>query len=220
MSIGFLPLVFLLMQCSITEMFSPPRMLRDSTFDVADGHLRNHLGPDWNDIPVEHIDIDAVNEWIWKKRQAGLPWVTIKNILRTMQRVLSCSSKDKKPPFSQEGLAIPERDKLQMKIGKAVKPYRSRGRKRNASQRRCTSWMWMKRERDGMRRFSFLLLRWDCVAGSCSPCESMTLTSRRERFVWMNQPINGRTKLDHAKMQQPIGRFFSRMRRAGKRCQL
>jgi len=37
-------------------------------------------------------------------------------ILRTMQRVLSCSSKDKKPPFSQEGLAIPERDKLQMKI--------------------------------------------------------------------------------------------------------
>ena len=32
-----------------------------------------------------------------------------------MQRVLSCSSKDKKPPFSQ-GLAIPERDKLQIKI--------------------------------------------------------------------------------------------------------
>jgi integrase len=32
-----------------------------------------------------------------------------------MQRVLSCCSKDKKPPFSQEGLAIPERDKLQMK---------------------------------------------------------------------------------------------------------
>jgi len=57
-----------------------------------------------------------VNEWIWKKRQEDLSWVTIKNILRTMQRVLSCSSKDKKPPFSQEGLAIPERDKLQMKI--------------------------------------------------------------------------------------------------------
>jgi integrase len=33
-----------------------------------------------------------------------------------MQRVLSCCSKDKRPPFSQEGLAIPERDKLQMKI--------------------------------------------------------------------------------------------------------
>ena len=33
-----------------------------------------------------------------------------------MQRVLSCCSNDKKPPFSQEGLAIPERDKLQMKI--------------------------------------------------------------------------------------------------------
>ena len=65
---------------------------------------------------MEHIDIDAVNEWIWKKRQSNLSWVTIKNILRTMQRVLSCCSNDKKPPFSQEGLAIPERDKLQMKI--------------------------------------------------------------------------------------------------------
>ena len=41
---------------------------------------------------------------------------TIKNILRTMQRVLSCFSKDKKPPFSQKGLDIPEKDKLQMKI--------------------------------------------------------------------------------------------------------
>ena len=42
--------------------------------------------------------------------------MTIKNNLRTMQRVLSAFSKDKKPPFSQSGLAIPERDKLQMKI--------------------------------------------------------------------------------------------------------
>lgn len=33
-----------------------------------------------------------------------------------MQRVLSAYSKDKKPPFSQMGLAIPDRDKLQMKI--------------------------------------------------------------------------------------------------------
>ena len=97
------------------EIFAP-RMLRESTFSVADGHLKCHLEADWNDIPVEHIDIDAVNEWIWKKRQGGLSWVTIKNILRTMQRVLSCSSKEKKPPFSQEALAIPERDKLQMKI--------------------------------------------------------------------------------------------------------
>ena len=97
------------------EVFAP-RMLRESTFSVADGHLKCHLEADWNDLPVEHIDIDAVNEWIWKKRRDGLSWVTIKNILRTMQRVLSCSSKEKKPPFSQEGLAIPERDKLQMKI--------------------------------------------------------------------------------------------------------
>jgi integrase len=78
--------------------------------------LKRHLESDWDDIPVEHIDIDAVNEWIWKKRHEGLSWVTIKNILRTLQRVLSCSSKEKTPPFSQEGLAIPERDKLQLKI--------------------------------------------------------------------------------------------------------
>jgi hypothetical protein len=95
---------------------SLPWMLRQSTFSVADGHLKVHLEADWNEIPVEHIDIDAVNEWIWKKRQAELSWVTIKNIPRTVPRVLSCSSKGKKPPFSQESLAIPERNKLQMKI--------------------------------------------------------------------------------------------------------
>jgi integrase len=50
------------------------------------------------------------------KRQAGLSWVTIKDALRTMQRILSAFSKNNKPPFSQQGLAIPERDKLQMKI--------------------------------------------------------------------------------------------------------
>jgi integrase len=93
-----------------------PRMLRSSTFSTADGHLKNHLEADWKDVPIEHITIDSVNEWIWKKRNQGLSWITIKNILRTMQRVLSSFSKDKKPPFSQIGLAIPERDKLQMKV--------------------------------------------------------------------------------------------------------
>lgn len=97
------------------EVFAP-RMLRSSTFSVAEVHLKAHLEADWKDVPVEHINIDSVNEWIWKKREQGLSWVTIKNILRTMQRILSASSSDKKPPFSQSGLAIPERDKLQMKI--------------------------------------------------------------------------------------------------------
>lgn len=97
------------------EKFAP-RKLRASTFDVAEGHLKKHLEPDWNDVPVEHITIDAVNEWAWKKRAEGLSWVTIKNILRTMQRALSCFSKDKKPPFSLQGLDIPEKDKLRMKI--------------------------------------------------------------------------------------------------------
>jgi hypothetical protein len=58
-------------------------MLRESTYSVADGHLC-HLEADWNETPVEHIDINAVNEWIWKKRRQGLSWVMIKNILRTI----------------------------------------------------------------------------------------------------------------------------------------
>lgn len=97
------------------EVFAP-RMLRRSTFSTAKYHIENHLLPDWKDTPIEHVTSDAVNEWIWKKRYEGLSWTTIKNVLRTMQRVLSCSSKDRKPPFSQQGLAIPESDKLQMKL--------------------------------------------------------------------------------------------------------
>jgi integrase len=95
------------------EVFAP-RMLRDSTFSVANTHLKVHLEPDWNHAPVDHINIEAVNEWAWKKRREGLSWVTI--VLRTMQRVLSASSKSGAVPFSQDGLAIPERDKLQMKV--------------------------------------------------------------------------------------------------------
>jgi integrase len=97
------------------EVFAP-RMLRDSTFSTADSHLKNHLEPDWNDVLIDHITIDTVNDWAWKKKREELSWVTIKNMLRTMQRVLSAASKSKTVPFSQDGLAIPERDKLQMKI--------------------------------------------------------------------------------------------------------
>ena len=97
------------------EVFAP-RMLRPSTISVAEGRIKAHLEADWNDVPIEHITMDSVNEWAWKKRQSGLSWVTIKDALRTMQRILSAFSKDRKPPFSQTGLAIPERDKLQMKI--------------------------------------------------------------------------------------------------------
>lgn len=89
--------------------------LSDST---AEAHLKAHLEVDWRTVPVEHITIDAVNEWAWKKRGEGLSWVSVKNVLRTMQRVLSCCSKDKKPPFSQAGLTIPERDRMQMRMEK------------------------------------------------------------------------------------------------------
>ena len=36
------------------ERFAP-RRLRASTFDIADGHLKKHLEPDWKDVPVEHV---------------------------------------------------------------------------------------------------------------------------------------------------------------------
>jgi integrase len=98
-----------------------PRMLRDSTRSVAESRIKNHLEADWKDVPIEHIRIEAVNSWAWKKREAGLSWTAIKDSLRTMQRVLSAFSKDKKPPFSMAGLAIPERDKLQMRIASRQK---------------------------------------------------------------------------------------------------
>lgn len=94
------------------EVFAP-RMLRASTFDVAKTHISVHLEPYWADVPVEHIAIDAVNKWAWTKRPE-LSWVTIKNILRTMQRVLSCYLR--KPSFSLRDLEIPAKDKLQMQM--------------------------------------------------------------------------------------------------------
>ena len=93
-----------------------PRYLRSSTYSVANTHLTKHLEGDWNNVPIDHINIEAVNDWAWEKRREGLAWVTIKNILRTMQRVLSASAESRTVPFSQDGLAIPERDKLEMKI--------------------------------------------------------------------------------------------------------
>lgn len=99
-----------------------PMMLRDSTFTIADSHLTKHLEPDWKDVPVDLITIDSVNEWARRKRQQGLSWVSIKNILRTMQRVLSVSSKDKKPPFSLSGLVIPAKDRLQMQVRRRNAP--------------------------------------------------------------------------------------------------
>lgn len=71
----------------------------------------------------------------------GLSWVTIKNIPRAMQRVLSRNSKDKKPPFSQQGLAIPEKDKLRMKIAsRQVVSFSWGGSQAN---RRCGQEAWL-----------------------------------------------------------------------------
>lgn len=97
------------------EKFAP-RRLRPFTVSTANSRIRKHLETDWNDVPIEHVRIDKVNEWAWEKRDAGMSWTAIKDSLRTMQRVLSAFSKDKKPPFSLAALEIPERDKLAMQI--------------------------------------------------------------------------------------------------------
>jgi len=93
-----------------------PSFLRDSTFSVADGRIKNHLEVDWGTVPIELITTDSINVWASKKRKAGLSWTTIKDALRTMQGILSAFSKNKKPPFSQKALRIPEAEKLQMQI--------------------------------------------------------------------------------------------------------
>jgi integrase len=97
------------------EEFALPTRLRESTIGVAETHIKKHLEVDWKDVPVEHINIKAVQTWAEKKRREGLRWSTIQNILRTMQRVLSCYL-DKAPPFSLKGLYIPEQDKVDMKV--------------------------------------------------------------------------------------------------------
>lgn len=98
------------------EVFAPDALMA-STLSVANVHLKTHLEPDWNDTPIAHIDIERVNDWARKKRrEEKLSWTTIKNILRTMQRVLSCSSKTNEPPFSLKGLVIPQKDKMAMAL--------------------------------------------------------------------------------------------------------
>jgi len=88
------------------EEFAPMH-LRDSTIDVAETHIKKHLETDWKDVPIEHINIKSIQTWAEKKRRAGLSWTTVQNILRTMQRVLSCYL-EKAPPFSLKGLYISE----------------------------------------------------------------------------------------------------------------
>ncbi len=98
------------------DNFGPAMHRENSTLDVWEGRIKNHLEADWKDVPLEHITIESVNEWAWKKRKVGASWGTIKDALRTMQRILSAYSKQGRPPFSLRGLRIPERDKLEMKI--------------------------------------------------------------------------------------------------------
>jgi len=96
------------------EKFAPV-MHRESTRSVWEGRIKNHLEPDWKDVPLDLITFDAVSEWAAKKRTTGLSWSTVKDSLRTMQRVISAFTKDHKVPFSQRGL-LPEREKLRMRV--------------------------------------------------------------------------------------------------------
>lgn len=92
-----------------------PMMHRESTRSVWEGRIKNHLEPDWKAVPIDLITFDAVSEWAAKKRMEGLSWSSVKDSLRTMQRVISAFRKDQKVPFSQRGL-IPDREKLRMRV--------------------------------------------------------------------------------------------------------
>ena len=180
-----------------------PTYLRDSTFSVADGRIRNHLEADWGEVPIEHIDIDSVNEWATRKRKAGSSWTTIKDALRTMQGVLSAYSKGKKPPFSQKGLKVPERDKLQMGIGsrnkqslswaqaEQIADYISRMDTLGDSRRRQYSTLILSAAASGLRCGELLALRVDDIdfdastirvdessdqrnGGAIGPCKNVT----------------------------------------------
>ena len=97
------------------EVFAP-QSLRGSTYSTAKSQIACHLLPEWKDTPIEHITMRVVKDWAWKKKGEGLSWVTIKNIVRTLQRVLSCYRDDEKPPFTQKGLKIPAKDRLLMQL--------------------------------------------------------------------------------------------------------
>jgi len=90
-------------------------MHRESTRSTWEGRIKNHLEPDWKDVPLDLITFDAVSEWAAKKRTGGLSWASVKDSLRTMQRVISAFRKDRKVPFSQRGL-MPDTEKLRMKV--------------------------------------------------------------------------------------------------------
>ena len=92
-----------------------PMMHRESTRSTWEGRIKNHLEPDWKDVPLDLITFDTVSEWAARKRMGGLSWASVKDSLRTMQRVISAFRKDRKVPFSQRGL-MPDREKLRMKV--------------------------------------------------------------------------------------------------------
>jgi integrase len=185
---------------------------------TADGHLKTHLEVDWKHISIEHITIDSINEWIWKKHDQGLSWITIKNVLRTMQRVLSSFSKDKKPPFSQLGLAIPERDKPRMRIngrrrvsfswasGKDFRLCRQVGQTRRDPARAIFDTVLLAAA-SGLRSSELLALRVNNIDLSANTVRVEESSDQRDQG-----------KLDRAKTPLPTVRFCSATPSARKQC--
>ena len=97
------------------EIFAP-RMLRHSTFSMADGHLKEHLEARlerYSDRAHRHRRSERVDLEETEARCLG-SWLRI--FCEPCNVFFLVARRTRKPPFSQEGLAIPERDKLQMKI--------------------------------------------------------------------------------------------------------
>ena len=49
-----------------------PMMHRESTRSTGKGRIKNHLEPEWKDVPIDLITFDAVSEWASRKRTEGL----------------------------------------------------------------------------------------------------------------------------------------------------
>jgi len=147
--------------------------------------------------------MERVTEWAWKKRKQGLSWVTVKNILRTMQRVLTSSSKDQKVLFSQDGLAIPEKDKLRMRIESRENVSYYLEQALQIVEHIKTMDILGATRREQYRHCSCSLRLRGCASVNCSRYARMT--SARTQFASMN-PWTEQALSDLAKMLRRTGR--------------
>jgi integrase len=67
--------------------FKKPKV-RENTWDVYEGHVKNHFG-EFNDHKVNRVTIADVEKWITKRELDGMNPATLKKILTTLSQILS-----------------------------------------------------------------------------------------------------------------------------------